>query len=234
MKREGRVTWRREGEGWQPAAFAAKNLIIPFSTDSHKHFSSGNGNGFGNGFSPFLRLSGGRSDDAARRMQMEDGDSPLLKTRNEIQLTNCFLAAPSMSRHDRRGVADEICIRGAQLRLTRERGADEGGKRRRLPPVALAATNEFSRFVDRLNPIVRRVLLPFIWSVSATGEKEGETGELGWRQMSTAPELTVAKNNPARPVTIDETFEYYCPLMLGLDCLQTEFPRPLPPPFASS
>ena len=76
---------------------------------TRKHFSSGSGNGFGNGFLPFFRLSDGRTDgrddDAVWRMQMENSDSPLLKTRNEIQLTNCFLAAaaaPSMSRHVRR------------------------------------------------------------------------------------------------------------------------------------
>ena len=77
-----------------------KISLSPFQR-THKHFSSDD---VGNGFLQFFRLSLGRRDGGTgegwnngnavcKCRASERAIPPLLKTRNEIQLTNCFLAA---------------------------------------------------------------------------------------------------------------------------------------------
>ena len=82
-----------------------KISLSPFQR-THKHFSSDD---VGNGFLQFFRLSLGRRDGGTgegwnngnavcKCRASERAIPPLLKTRNEIQLTNCFLRVTSDGR----------------------------------------------------------------------------------------------------------------------------------------
>ena len=97
------MTWRAaDGSRSSNPAFTAKNLIIPFSTDSQTFFQRArtalelatDSCNFSGCLSLEWMKGWNNSDAAVCKCRAGEGAiPPLLKTRNEIQLTNCFLAA---------------------------------------------------------------------------------------------------------------------------------------------